>query len=388
MDLTIVLTCEYIFSISECTSFLIACDINPDKYDYAYKEYDISDKNIITTKSDYIIKHILSKKRIRKNTAKYECVSVNNKQIRKIINATKHNLMRYPNLMFVKFHETFNNKIHAFPHTLAYLHFGTNFNQCVKLPSDLMYVQFGEKFDQVITTFPDTLRIIHFGREFNQALPKLPRGLICLSFGPSFDQHIISLPNTLKVLQIKTELDNEIPKLPDNLECLTIYNSTKLPNKLKTLVWRCRNSDEPIFFDELPITLEYLEYDSDQEIALTSFASLTQLKCLIWNSSQKLPILPNSVICLMLGSRYNHEIGKLSDAIRKIVISDMYRRYNIVRMNNLRKLNKKKIVVHNWYHLLLAMQNCLEFNMNITYKKYTNVQIVIMCLGDFISLIY
>jgi hypothetical protein len=134
MNYILALTCEYIFDIQECHSYLTSVEIDPVKYEYIYKPYYQMD------------------------------VKNNRRKIRKLYNAATYDLSEYRSLMSVRFDDYFHgyDVIIKYPDTLIYLIFGRHFDAILDfIPSSVQYLIIGDMYDRRLSVLPDTLKIIH-----------------------------------------------------------------------------------------------------------------------------------------------------------------------------------------------------------------------------------
>jgi hypothetical protein len=128
MDLTILLTCKYIFDEQECRIYLMSINENVDSYAYVHGEQLFA----------WVI---------------------NKKSQRKIYHTTLSNLSEYTNLISVRYSDSYNT------------------TRQMILSNTLRCITFGFQFNQQLTMIPD--RIIHLtlGYDFNQEIHKLPKKL-------------------------------------------------------------------------------------------------------------------------------------------------------------------------------------------------------------------
>src|ERR1700756_2217523 len=129
-DVIIILICEYLGK--ECKNYLINIG-KGTKYKYLYTEYD-------DTYTEYFNVRYLK--------------NVNDTSI----------LVKYPNLLELKFSETFNQSVDNLPKSITHLTFGFNFNQSVdNLPKSITYLKFGWYFNQPINNLPQSITHLTFG---------------------------------------------------------------------------------------------------------------------------------------------------------------------------------------------------------------------------------
>jgi hypothetical protein len=302
MDLAIVLVCEYIFSISECQTYLRTNNINPEQYEYVHKEYDIKD--------------VVYKKRTRK-----------------LINVSRCHLTEYPNLIYLRLHYEFNEIIHKLPNSLLHLHTGCHFNQNIVLSPNLNILRIGHDFNKIIR-FSNSLRCIqNISGRFNQSLSDLPHNLLYLGLGFHFNQHLPILPSTLRGLSLGFKFDSNIPRLPDNLRYLSVwglYNGQLiLPNKLEILIWNCHSNIPELSDGLLRLyygvhfhrfrTRRFIPYPDEIKVLPN------KLKYLLWNCCDKFPELPNDLLVLVLYEHYQHKIHKIPNSIRQITVIHYYK---------------------------------------------------------------
>jgi hypothetical protein len=204
MDLTITLTCEYIFDKAECIRYLKNINVNSNHYKYIYK----------------IFTH-----------GKNQCYK---RKIRKLRNVYNLDLTLYSNIMMVECGKYFDKYISKLPCTLTYLKFGYRFSgRLPSLPCTLTHLIFGAWFDSKLPKLPLSLMYLQFGSGFNQMLPKLPPRLMYLIFGREFNNPLPALPLSLKHLILDCEFDHRLPVLPINLRKIRICGEYKYLNILR-----------------------------------------------------------------------------------------------------------------------------------------------------------
>lgn len=218
MDLSIVLTCEYIFNKKDCVRYLKIIKVNPKLYEYVYEEYNTQ-------------------------------AVCDRKRVRKLIDVTSSSLSRYPNLLSVKFDVLFNEHI-IFPNTITHIKFSYDLNIYIsRYPKNVQQLSFGNCFNQKIPILPSSVTHLKFRDRFNQQINALPKNLMHLELGDGFKQKLPKLPNKLRYLRLPCTYDEGLSTLPDSLEYLifglmdymysevpTEFTIPNMPSHIKKLV--------------------------------------------------------------------------------------------------------------------------------------------------------
>jgi hypothetical protein len=261
MDLIITLTCEYIFDETECVTYC-----NSSDYEYVYKEYNYYPSGII----------------------------INKKRIRKLKYVTDSILSEYPNVMQIRFDDTFDKKITSWPNNLSHLIFGKLYNlKFPVLPKTVIYLKLGCRFDHDIMHLPNGLKYLELGQSFGGNIVRLPNKLTHFISNQTiwfnYDRYecvLPDLPNTIIYLKLGDNTNQEIKQLSKNLRYLHIGYSFNhvLP--------------------KLPDTLIYLKLG-------TSY-------------SHKLYNLPHNLVYLELGHHYNHKLPKISSHLKQLMLGQNF----------------------------------------------------------------
>jgi hypothetical protein len=324
MDLIIVLTCEYIFDELECVSYLTHININPQKYEYVYKEF-----NVI---------HIEHKKRIRKLYVDHSI-----------------DLSEYSNLLMIKFGNQFNYNI-TFPNTVLYLEFDESFNtKLSQLPSSLISLKLNVSWNHKLPILPRKLRQLCIGYKYTHELPKLSNNITHLTIGPLPHDKLglKKLPSQLKYLNINYDFSHRFFNLPETLKYLEVFDYNEvdgpykndftkkmntLPRGLNTLIWDCATK-----LPRLPHHLKCLsvginfncelsKFPDELRYLTVGFALITtiiklpnKLTHLYWYHKLKIPSLPNELVELGLGCDYSYSIPYLSSNMKKIKVHYEYK---------------------------------------------------------------
>lgn len=257
MNLTIALITEYIFDEQECITYLRLINVDPIKYEYIYKKYEIED--------------VISKK-----------------SVRRLYDVENFDLTNYTNLIELIFFDMFNHEITSLPNTLTTLIFGKHFNyKLPALPETLIHIKFDHDFNQPIMKLPSRLKYLEFGYLYNHKLPKIPPSLLTLMFGYCFNQILTRLPKNLQHLTLGGEYN---------------WNISKFPHKLKELyIYRAKD----FTLTQIPSQLTHLSVNDYYGKIKYLSSSITHLE---WNCNQKLPELHYGITHLTLGHIFNQEI--------------------------------------------------------------------------------
>jgi len=164
--------------------------------------------------------------------------------------------------------------------------------------------------DVELFVLPASLTHLIFGHDYNYKSIILPSALQYLKFY-NCECELSTLPQGLKHVIFSGRLYTNFPVLPLNLTHLT--------------VGYCTNYTKFI----LPDSLTYLSigYDFGHDI-VTMPPNLITLIC---HSNIKLPMLPNKLQCLKLGTYYRLKIPYLPKSIRDIRLSKNHDEYNTSR---------------------------------------------------------
>jgi hypothetical protein len=287
MDYTIVTTCEYIYDEQDCISYLTCIHIDPIKYEYIYKEYNIDDDA----------------------ARKYK------KKVRKLVDVTDSNITQYTNVMSIRLYNKFNKSfriptnilcitfgqyfnctINHLPNKLIYLKYDEHFNQQLTcLPSHLIYLILGNSYYFELPILPSTLRYLRLERYF-YALPKLSNNLITLIVNihnHGLLNNNVALPTSLRALSLHSKLLPHIKDIPQGLHSLFLNINNILPPLPNGLIQLCLRGS--------------ISYD----ILLPS-----TIKLLDWDCNRHLPILPNNLTSLIIGRYVKHNLKQLPPSLR------------------------------------------------------------------------
>lgn len=351
MDLTIALTCEYIFDKIECVTFLTCTNIDPKRYEYVYEEYDI----------DSIVEK---------------------KKVRKLIDVDSIDLSAYSNVMKIVFDTS--NKIHTLPKKITNLNISTFYNhdlpifpttliqfsimytkqtapklpdsirflsisgECnnIILPSRLLYLSYGVKCHMPVlpTTLthlkvdsqfrhrirknilPDSLISLNTGYLYKYKLPALPMNLKILKLNPEYNHKFSTFPDSLKQLKLSYFFKHKVPTLPDNLTHLVVNhlnkNITVLPPKLIYLEWQCNRK-----IPDLTNTITHLIIGNDVNQNITQFkirvsdgeTALTALAALA--VSKYINKFPDNLVHLKCGHKIHGSIPFLPRSLTYLNIT-------------------------------------------------------------------
>jgi hypothetical protein len=203
MNLSIVLTCEYIFNKKDCVRYLKIIKVDPKLYEYVYEEYNTQ-------------------------------AVCDRKRVRKLIDVTYSSLLRYPNLLSVKL-DVLSNEYITFPNTITHVQFNYDFNTYIsRYPKNVQQLSFGHSFNQKLSILPSSVTHLKFRNRYNQKIHELPKNLMHLELGYAFKQTLPKLPNKLRYLRLSCEYDERIPILPDNLEYLIFGSMDYMYSEIST----------------------------------------------------------------------------------------------------------------------------------------------------------
>jgi hypothetical protein len=202
MDLLITLCCEYIFNSNDCIEYLKSININPEQYEFVYKEYYIHKPHGI-------------------------------KSARKLIGVDCSNLSKYRNIMLVSLRQTFNNNIQL-PPSVTYFITGYCCKTLPVLPRGLVYLKIGSLLNHDVNDLPERLRYLSI--PYDKHKVQFPDKLHSLQLY-CYASEIPTLPIMLRRLCIyKNKINMCLPDELEYLRCGGRYLINKLPTNLKTLI--------------------------------------------------------------------------------------------------------------------------------------------------------
>jgi hypothetical protein len=370
MDLTTVLTCEYLFDEIECTTYLSSYSINPNHYEYIYKEQIVCIKR--TRKLRYLNNIDLSLYSnllvvIFDGLFKNNIAAFPNNLTHIIFDEESrfnHTLPRLPcNLTYLRLSKGFNKPLIMLPNTLKHLDLGFRFNHKIKLPIKLEYLDTGYKFNYTLS-LPTTLRYLILGDGFKKTIYAFPESLIHLILPDDYDRKLPQLPGNITYLDISNKYNHKYLTLPKSLRRLRInvHNQriNTLPDKLTHLDLRTFCScNLPV----MPINLKHLimpdNYDYDIGILPDSITHLTSSH----GSFMNITTLPSKLIHLTWWAKY--DIPLLPHTLTHLHIESNIKTKKLVLPNNLRHLHIHTCHVPN---KLPEDLECLKLSDRFNYK--------------------
>lgn len=207
------------------------------------------------------------------------------------------------------------------------------------------HVIFSNRFNDDIPEgmIPANVSEITFGKNFNKPLNVgvLPNSLKNLTFGQSFDQPIGTgvLPSSLKSLTFGEYFGAFYGRLGSNALPMSIeflafseYNPQipliDLPRSLKSLTIGNVSSEQPLELEDLPPTLEYLDFGNSFNQNIPSGSLPSSLKTLNFGTTFNKPFaigsLPSELETLNLGksSSYQHtiQLGVLPPSLKTLIL--------------------------------------------------------------------
>lgn len=265
-------------------------------------------------------------------------------------------------LEVVSFQECFDGPLDSgcvpLPPGLKIIHFGVNWN--VELhgtrggfPDSLESICFPRHFNQPLTGggvgLPQGLREILLGRDFNQSLIGVdwPKGLETLQFGKRFDQALAApgangggllgpshaLPGGLKNLYLGHAFDRSLSgcELPNGLEELVIGDSfdfTAEPVRWPSGLKRLYIGSQSLYAHDLALVALPMELPPKLELLCLVDYFDSPLPMVAWPLTLKVldlgnafdhpigetgnvPLLPDGLVELRLGSSFNHSIENI-----------------------------------------------------------------------------
>jgi hypothetical protein len=324
MNLSIVLTCEYIWQGRECISYLSAININPKLYEYVY---------------DVLSEDFIHKKKVRKLEINY---------VSKITNI--NDLSGYTNLIMIVFSTKINEKLHTYPQTVTHLVFTNDFIGTVYCwPQNLIYLRWccNQKFPKLPKTLihlnydsydtidlPESLIYLNVGYHFNDKIT-FPRSLKFLKWQPTIKLPEFTIGSD-NIIHLEIKSCSDINIMPSKLKYLSIHNISDctFPDTLTHLILH----DVNLYNIKFPSSITNLEVHNDSykgvELSehikkLKEYWELTKqidrmipelklpksLKYLKWDWINDLPLLPHGLRYLILGGCYNRPIDILPNLI-------------------------------------------------------------------------
>jgi hypothetical protein len=300
MNLSIALTCEYLWNQWECIEYLTLMNLDHKLYAYTYHCYSLF--NITHEKSQIV------------NTFQIPC-TIHKKQIRKLNHAYMIDFLEFTNLMLIRFGQSFNQSICNVPDSVVYLSFDSYFNQAVILPSKLIQLEIHNINYNKQIYLPHTLRYLAWYSRNN--LPKIHDNLTHMIIGGILNSEIIYPP---KLTHLQWLCGNKLYNIPNTITHLVLNGYI---NCLGSTSYKFGWSVNYINFDyvRLPASLIYLRVCSD-------FRGIIQfnnnLKYLKWHYHKEMPKLPDSILCLAINSQYKHKILYIPKQLCKIFAPDTY----------------------------------------------------------------
>lgn len=138
------------------------------------------------------------------------------------------------------------------------------------LPSTLTHLVLGDTFNEDVSDLPQSLISLKFGRKFDMPVDKLPPCLKKVRFGYKFRQPVENLPSSLTHLKFGYKYDDydslftrEIERFPPNLTHLQFgyYFSHEVDHLLpQSLIHLCFGQRYNVAVDNLPLSLKYIKF--------------------------------------------------------------------------------------------------------------------------------